>query len=322
MRVGVLPGLSRTVPPLIVGTGKLGSMLPGLHRDRDFAFLDGVRALGLTAFDTAAVYQGGGSERTMGAWIRTRNNRNELFLISKGLHPGRFTGCSRFHASALRRDVEGSLRRLGVDQIDLYLLHRDSPEEPFEPVMDELAHLVKTGKLAAFGVSNWSHARLGAARRYCTSRGQPQPVASSPHFSLLQWVKVPWPGCISIAGPAGSLARAYYTAEQVPVLAWSPLGSGFFSLRNEIAHGTACQLVYGSEANRLRRLRVNALAARRGVPASAVALAYVLGQPFPSSVIVAASSVERMAENLRAVDLQLSPDELRELEVDDAGVSG
>jgi aryl-alcohol dehydrogenase-like predicted oxidoreductase len=89
--------------------------------------LDGLLELGCTAFDTAAMYMGGGTERALGEWIRSRRVADRVTVITKGAHPNLVLGTSRVNPKAIAGDLHGSLRRLGLERIDLYLLHRDDP---------------------------------------------------------------------------------------------------------------------------------------------------------------------------------------------------
>ncbi|HZJ54220.1 MAG TPA: aldo/keto reductase, partial [Myxococcaceae bacterium] len=132
-------------------------------------------------------------------------------------------------------------------------------------------------------------------------------AASSPHFSLVDWARPPWTGSVSIAGSAGREARAFHARTQLPVLAWSPLGAGFLT-SDETGGG------YGSPANATRRERARALARERGWTVAQVGLAYLFSQPFPVSVVVAASTAAKMRENLAAASRRLTPAELEGLE--------
>jgi 1-deoxyxylulose-5-phosphate synthase len=306
------------LPRLIVGTASLGSPLPGplgKGKQQDaLKHLDGLLEIGCTAFDSAAVYQAGGTERALGEWIRTRRLADKVTIITKGGHPNLVLGTSRMSRKALADDLHGSLQRLGLERIDLYLLHRDDEKVPVESLADALAGFQREGKIAAYGVSNWSVARLQAAMDSATSRGLPPLAASSPHHSLFDWVSPPWAGCVSAAGPGGAAMRAFHEKTQLPLMAWSPLGRGFLSPK--ITRGLRpgplqletklCLRTYGSDANFARRERLYALAGQRGVKPAQLALAYVLRQPFPSHAIVAASTAEKMKQNLEAAELQLT----------------
>jgi 1-deoxyxylulose-5-phosphate synthase len=317
---------SKPLPRLIVGTASLGSPLPGplgKGKQQDaLRHLDALLEIGCTAFDTAAMYMAGGTERALGEWLRSRRLADKVTIISKGAHPNLVLGTSRMNRKAIAEDLHGSLRRLGLERIDLYLLHRDDERVPVETIVDTLGGFQREGKIAAYGVSNWTVARMQAAMDVARARGLPALAANSPHHSLFDWSSPPWAGCVSAAGPAGSQMRAFHERTRLPLLAWSPLGRGFLSPKVTPGmkpgplqiEARTCLRTYGSEANFARRERLYALAERRGVKPAQLALAYVLQQPFPASAIVAASTAEKMKQNLAAAELQLTEAEQRFLE--------
>jgi aryl-alcohol dehydrogenase-like predicted oxidoreductase len=299
------------------------ALTPAAGRKAALAHLDALVEAGCTAFDTAAIYQAGGTERLLGAWLARGGPalRARVQLVTKGVHPNPLLpGSSRFSARELTRDLEASLRRLKVERVEVYLMHRDDPRAPFEPLVEALGAWVRAGKVGAWGVSNWGPARLAAADAHARAAGLPPPAVSSPHFSLLDWVRVPWPGCVSLAGEAGAEARAFHARTGLPVLAWSPLGHGFLSDKLEAgkAPGDAALKdavrTYGSEANWARKARCAEVARARGVSPAQVALAWLFHQPFPVSAVVAASTAGRMKSNLEAAALRLTASEVHYLE--------
>lgn len=293
-------------PRVIVGTERMGSVLPIARPDEQtLRHLDALLDIGCTAFDIAASYQLGGTERLFGYWMRSRRNRDRLFLVGKGAHPYPLLKPNRLTPEDLRSDLEDSLRRLATDRIDLYLVHRDSPTVAIEPILEALVGFLREGKILAYGVSNWHHDRLDALDALAKKNGVPPPAASSPQFSLVRWVRPQWPGCVSISGDPS--ARAYYAARKLPVLAWSPLGRGFFS-------GAKRDSVYDSPANASRRARAEELARKAGCTSTQVALAYLYSQPFPVHAVIWSRSVDNMRKNLEATKLRLSEDDLRWLE--------
>jgi len=300
------------IPPILVGTSRLGSVLPdalarGSMRDAELRLLDALVEEGCTGFDLAASYQLGGTERLFGRWMSSRRNRGRLFLVGKGGHPYPGIRPNRLGPGALSADLEASLRRLGTDHVDLYLLHRDHPAAPLEPMVETLAAALRAGKIRGWGVSNWAVPRIEAIREVARQAGLPSMAASSPHFSLVDWVHPPWRGSVSIAGPANREARAFHARTGLHVLAWAPLGAGF--LTSDRTDGT-----YGSPANVARRERVRALAAARGCSPAQIALAYCFSQPFPVSAVVATRTAEKMRRNLEAVAMRLSASEVEALE--------
>jgi aryl-alcohol dehydrogenase-like predicted oxidoreductase len=231
----------------VIGTSHLGSLLG--TPARDIKFLNQVFDAGFHAYDLAASYQLGGTERLFGRWIFERKHRNKLFLISKGGHPVPYLIPNRLTVTALQHDLECSLKRLKTDYLDLYFLHRDHSKADLNAIADFLVSAKQAGKIKAFGVSNWHHERI-----------QQLPIkidASSPHFSLKPWVKPPFHGCISIAGPENQAAQNFYAATQIPVYAWSPL---------------------------------------RGLPSSEIAacISYLASQPFPVHPILGSRNLEHL----------------------------
>jgi aryl-alcohol dehydrogenase-like predicted oxidoreductase len=300
------------IPRIVAGTARLGFVLPDLlagraRRDAELRTLDALVDSGCTAFDLAASYQLGGTERLVGQWLASRGHRQKLLLIGKGGHPYPGLRPNRLTADALSADLDASLRRLGVERFDLYLLHRDFPGAPLEPIVETLATAHRAGKIQAWGVSNWTVARIEAIGAVARQAGLPPPAASSPHFSLVDWVRPPWTGSVSIAGAANREARSYHQRTQLPVLAWSPLGSGFLT-------SGADRGCYGSAANVARRERVRALARERGCTPAQIALAYLFSQPFPVSAVVRASTGDKMREDLAAAAMRLTPAEVEALE--------
>lgn len=297
-----------TLPPLVVGTSSLGSVVPDAlassrAREETFAYLDRVVEAGCCAFDLAASYRAGGTERLFGAWMASRRNRDALVLVGKGCHPLPLVEPRRLTARALEEDLHGSLRRLRVERIDLDLLHRDDPRAPLEPIVGALRRAYDAGKIGAWGVSNFDLERLRAVAGAAERAGLPKPAASSPHLSLFEWVRPPFTGCVSVAGDAGRAARAFHAASKLPVLAWQPLGAGFVAGRAPKA--------YASDANRARLRRAERLARARDATPAQVALAFLFRQPFPVHPVVASRSVENLRRDLAAADLPLSPEDLR-----------
>jgi aryl-alcohol dehydrogenase-like predicted oxidoreductase len=313
---GVFPG---GMPRIVVGTSRMGRVFPNpllaaSDREREFELLDGIAGLGCTAFDLAASYQVGGTERLIGAWIASRRNRDRLFLISKGGHPYPIVRPHRINSGALSADLHASLRRLRTDRIDLYLLHKDDETAPLEPILETLTSFQRQGKVDAWGVSNWKHPRIRALAALARSAGVPSVAASSPHFSLLEWERAPWRGSVSIAGAANAEARAYHATEHLPVLAWSPLGGGFFSPHQRGLARWRILRSYGSPSNTARKERAEALARKYACTPAQIALAYLYHQPFPVFAVVAASTVQHMKSNLEATTLRLPPGDIRWLE--------
>ena len=216
-------------------------------------------------------------------------------------------------------DLYDSLARLKTDYIDLYLLHRDDPNVPVEPIIDALNEHVRAGRIHAFGASNWSHARIEAANAYARANGLEPLIASSPQFSLADSMDEPWPLCVSISGSTGKAARGWYAQTQMPLLIWSPLASGFFTgkFRRDNLHlfgerewDEVVVRSYANEPNFQRLDRANTLAAEKGLSAAQVALAYVMNHPMNTFVVVGPHSAEKFKANIEASEVRLTPQEM------------
>lgn len=319
MQYGQIPGVTKPVARLIQGTVMIGSD----KFDYSFALLDDILALGGNTFDAAHVYGNGDNERTLGCWIEERGVREQIVLITKGAHHNRDR--HRVTPFDITADLHDSLARLRTGYIDLYLLHRDDPSVPVGPIVEVLNEHLAAGRIHAFGGSNWSHHRIAEANAYAAAHGLTPFAVSSPHFSLAVQVKEPWDNCVTLTGDANAAARAYYQANNIPLLTWSSLAGGFFSGRfqpDNLESFTAyldrlCVQSYCYPENFARLERTQTLAAQRGVTVAQVAMAYVLAQPFTIFPLVGCANGAEYAANAAALDVVLTPAEIAWLEQGD-----
>jgi len=319
MRYGEIPGIDKPVARVVQGGTMIGS---DLDEAKSFTLLDQVYELGCNTIDTAHVYSGGNSERVIGRWIQERGLRDKLVIITKcAAHSQDRRRMTPFDITS---DLSDSLARLKTDYVDLYLLHRDDLSVPVEPIVDVLMEHRRAGRLRAFGASNWSHQRIEAANAYAGANGLAPFVASSPQFSLADSLDEPWPLCLTISGPGEAAAREWYTQTQMPLLAWSPLASGFFSgrFRRDNLHtfgerewDRVCMRTYASEVNFQRLDRAASLAAEKGLTAAQVALAYVMNHPMNVFAVVGPSSGEKFKANVEACEVRLTAEEMAWLDL-------
>ena len=319
MRYGEIPGLNKPVARVVQGTTMIGS---DLDEAKSFALLDQVFEMDCNALDTAHVYSNGNSERITGRWMQARGLRDKIVIITKGA--AHSEDRRRMTPFDITSDLHDSLARLKTDYIDLYLLHRDDPGAPCEPIIDLLNEHRQAGRFRVFGASNWSHQRIEAANAYARANGLEPFVASSPQFSLADSLDEPWPLCFTISGPREAAAREWYAQTQMPLLAWAPLASGFFSgrFRRDNLHtfgerewDRVCVRAYASEANFQRLDRAGILAAEKGLTAAQVALAYVMNHPLNLFAVVGPSSGERFRLNVEACEVQLTLQEMAWLDL-------
>ncbi|MBK9780234.1 MAG: aldo/keto reductase [Anaerolineales bacterium] len=314
MQYGEISGINKTVARIIQGTTMIGS---DLNESESFALLDQIYELGGNTLDTAHIYGGGKSERVIGRWLQARGLRDNMVIITKGgAHSEDRRRMTPFDVTA---DLFDSLARLKTDHIDLYLLHRDDPDIPFEPIIDALNEHQQAGRIHAFGASNWSYQRIEAANAYAKANGLKSFVASSPQYSLAESHTEPWPMCLSISGKEGSEARNWYAKTQMPLLVWSPLASGFFSGKfrrdnlNEFGEREWDEVVvrtYAKEENFQRLDRAATLASEKGVTIAHVALAFVMSQPMNMYSVVGPHSAGKFKANIEAADIKLTMQEM------------
>jgi aryl-alcohol dehydrogenase-like predicted oxidoreductase len=261
--------------------------------DRGAELLDRYVAAGGRALDVANVYQDGAAARAVGRWLAGGTSRRPA-LYAKGCHS------PHCRPDLVAAEVDHARTLLDVEQIDVFLLHRDDLSFPISAWAQALTAEVHAGRIGAFGVSNWTLERAAELRAQLD--GADGLHAFSNHFSLARMVSPPWPGCLALSADdlraVGELGMT--------VLAWSPLARGFFA-GGDTPH-------WDTPENRARRERAGQLGARLGCSASAVALAYILHQPDHVLPVVGTRSEAHLDEALGAAAIQLSPDELAWLE--------
>jgi len=317
MQYGALDGISQPISRVVQGTGALIEM----EETQSFTLLDAVFEAGINAFDTAHVYGYGTVERVLGQWLHERGLRDRVVIIDKGAHHS--LDRKRVTPFDITSDLHDSLARLKTDYIDIYILHRDDPTQPVGPIVEILNEHQRAGKIRVFGGSNWSHGRIRDANAYAAAHDLTPFAVSSVAFSLAEMIHEPWPDCISIAGDVGAAARAWYTEQAIPILAWSSLAGGFlsgrFTAENVAAFTNEADLralhAYGSEANFRRLARARELAAERDVTLAQIAVAYVLNQPLDVYALIAPVNRTEVAQNIAAAELRLTPDELAWLDL-------
>jgi aryl-alcohol dehydrogenase-like predicted oxidoreductase len=306
MQTTTFAPLDREVGRLVLGTTWFDPAEQRAASD----VLDVFAELGGTIVDTAENYGGGKSELVIGRWLRETGRRDRTVILSKGAHP--YDGRPRVDPASIHEDLMGSLDRLDVETIDIYLLHRDDESVAVGPIVEALnAHCAK-GRIRTFGASNWSTARLDEAAAHAAGHGLDGFTSSSVQFALAEPAAPPWPLCISGRDPQ---SRAWYARTRLPLFAWSSQAGGFFAATDDGSPDAERDRVYGTEANRDRRRRAAELAGRLGVGAPEVALAWVAAQPFPILPVVRTRRHAHLAACAAALDLQLDAETLRWLDL-------
>ena len=316
MEYGRISGIDKPVSRLVQGT----IMCQTDKQAEVNTLLDAVYAQGINTFDTAHVYGDGECERAVGRWIHTRGLRDQVVLIGKGAHHN--ADRQRVTPFDISADIYDSLARLQTNYIDLYLLHRDDPTVPVEPIIDRLYEHQVAGHILAYGVSNWSYERIATANTYAQTQGLLPIIASSPNFSLASQAKPPWPGCVSISGSIGKAARQWYGKHRLALFTWSSLAGGFLSgrftpdnLESFTNYLDRISIdVYCFDENWEKLARVKQMATEKGVSVAQIALAYVLNQPLDIYALIAVYNAPEASDSTKAIDIKLTPAELSWLE--------
>ncbi len=318
MKYAEIPYVGKKVSRIFFGT----AMPLFLSGGDGNALLDASLAAGVTAFDTARNYAE--AESTLGKWIRERDVRERIVLLSKGAHPEK-SGRKRISEREIREDFAQSARDLNTDYIDIYLLHRDDPDVEVGEIVELLNSMHSEGKIGAFGGSNWTHERIEKANEYAYAHSLIPFTVSSPHFSLARQTGDPWGGnCVSISGPENREAREWYEKNQMPVIAYSSLGRGLFSGRvkgndPEKAAGVLDDVAvkgYVSLDNLERLRRCEKLAKEKGLSVAQIAMAWVYCQKMNTFAVVSTSNPKRMEENTAALSITLTEEEMRYLNLE------
>lgn len=311
----------REISPFIVGTaGKLFSYKPDscgsiAYTDKKEAYhiLDEIWEMGLRSFDCAANY----GEIELGEYLKVRNRINKAVIVTKGCHPSQFR--NRVTPYDLMSDVHDSLVKLHRDFIDIYLLHRDDPAVPVEEIVTALDKLHREGKIGVYGGSNWTVERIKEANKFAGENGMQPFTVSSPNYSLAHQVADPWGGgCTTLTGPEHAEDRAWYLEQQMPILAYSALGRGFFAgafKSDEYEKADEVMDCYGRKGyvckeNFNRLARAEQMAKKYRCSVAQIALAWIFSQKLNVIPVLGGGSIGRFAEGLEAVKIKLTEEEI------------
>lgn len=267
--------------------------------------------LGINFFDTADMYSLGASEQVTGQLLRELARRDEVVIATKVFSPmgpgPNERGLSRAH---ILNSIDGSLKRLGLDYVDLYQIHRYDPDTPIEETLQTLHEVVQAGKARYIGASSmyaWQFARM---LHVSQAHGWARFVSMQNHYNLVyrEEEREMLPLC---------------HAEGVGIIPWSPLARGFLAGNRTRTEDTAtmraqtddfAQAMYYRENDFAVVDQLKQVAAARGVSPAQVALAWVLAQPGVTAPIIGASRIEQLNELGTALSIKLSEDECRTLQ--------
>ncbi|MFD4006712.1 aldo/keto reductase [Brachybacterium paraconglomeratum] len=302
MAYGSISGVDKQVSRLVMGCDNQMNLA---HAS---AMFDAFFEMGGTTFDTAFIYGGGYIEKLVGQWVRNRGVREDVVMITKGAHT---PDCD---PESLTRQLEESLERQGTDYADLYMMHRDNTVIPVGEFVDVMDEHLRAGRIRAYGGSNWTPERVDEANAYAKANGRTGFTILSNHFGLAEALDVPWEGCVHATDPA---SKEWLTDRGIALLPWSSQARGFFTGRAHPEDRSDAELVrcYYSDENFERLARAEELGAERGVPATAIALAFVLHQQFPTFALFGPRSIAEMRSSTLGLGVELSAQEMAWLDL-------
>ncbi len=305
MLYGEARGIDKPMSRVVMGCDNQSSM------PHAAAMFDGFFEAGGNAFDTAYIYGGGQKEELLGQWMKDRGVRDEVVLISKGAHsPNCFP-------DKITSQLHESLERLQTDHADIYFMHRDNLEVPVGEFVDVLNEHKDSGRITAFGGSNWSIERVVEANAYAAKNDKTGFSVLSNNFSLARMVEAVWDGCLAASDPD---YRHFLEEEQLALMPWSSQARGFFLVgrahpdKRDDEELVRC---WYCDDNFQRLERVNEMAQQRGVLPINIALAYVLCQPFPTFPLIGPRTLEELRTSLPALGVGLTEEERRWLNLED-----
>lgn len=279
-----------------------------------FRLLDAFVAGGFNLIDTADSYsrwapghQGGESETVIGRWIARRGRHDDVVIATKvGSDMGLGYKCLR--RDYMLRAVEDSLRRLGVDAIDLYQTHWDDEKTSFDETLEALALLVQQGKVRAIGASNLTADRLALALAASRRHGYPHYATLQPHYNLYERA--------SFEGPLQDMC----VREHLGVITYFSLAAGFLTGKYRSSADFAKSVRGGGMHKMLNPRGVRILAALdaaavhyAGTPAQ-IALAWLMTRPAVVAPIASATTIAQLEELMAAANIALAADTLRALD--------
>lgn len=274
--------------------------------------LDGYVAAGGNFIDTADVYSawvegnaGGESETILGRWLAVRGNRDKVVVATKVSQHPQYSGLSAANIAAA---ADASLLRLGTDYIDLYYAHFDDEKTPLEETVEAFDKLVRSGKVRAIGLSNYTASRIEEWFRIAREGGYALPVALEPHYNLV----------VRINYETNLLPVA--RRENLAVFPYYSLASGFLTGKYRSSADAEGKARQGDVAPYLNDKGyalidvLDAIAKAHRVSIATVSLAWLLKRPQVTAPIASARTAEQLPALISATRLSLSDEEMNALD--------
>lgn len=270
--------------------------------------------LGINFIDTANAYNKGGAETVLGRILKDYR-RSSYFLLTKVWGTmGKGPNDRGLSAKHIKEQCEASLKRLGMDYVDLYMCHRPDPATPVEETVRAMEDLARQGKIIYWGVSEWTAKQIVEGNAVAKDVGARRIGVNEPRYSLMY--RHPeletFPACLEqgvgnvvfSALAHGMLTGKYKPGQEAP--------AGTRAASDDT--NSVIKRLYWSEENKQKAQRFAEIAGEMGVKPASLALAWVLRNPAVTSAIIGATRVEQIEENVKAVDICIPDEVLKELD--------
>ncbi|WP_374034153.1 aldo/keto reductase [Bdellovibrio bacteriovorus] len=292
---------------LKIGTYSLGGWTTFGGTVKDFTSVRSILRLayeaGINFFDIADIYAKGESERIMGGALKDFP-RHELVISSKVFWPMsediNDKGLSRKH---ILESVNKSLQRIGTDYLDIYFCHRYDPETPVEETVRIMDDLIHHGKILYWGTSEWTAEQIQEAIDICDKGGYYKPQVEQPQYNLL------------VRDKFETNVQPKAQQHGMGLVTWSPLASGMLTGKYDkgVSEGRLSRIdwlkdTFYTEKNSQRVWELKGIADKLECSRTQLALAWTAAQPGVSSVILGATSIEQLQENLGALKVEITPE--------------
>lgn len=313
MKYNQLTNTDLSASVICLGTLEMGSII---EDNASSHMLEAYLDHGGNFLDTAEVYanwlpiEPSSSERFLGKWMKERAIRSHIILATKGGHPKiEAKDISRLFPEDIKVDIEGSLSRLNTDYIDLYYLHRDDLSLPVENIIETMESHVRRGDIRYYACSNWTLPRIEQAQQYAKKKGYVGFVAVQNLWNLAQ------------INPESMTDKTLVVSDQsmtnwheetkIAAIPFSSQANGFFSgkyKRGELTDSIIESNVYKryfNDINFKRLEKVQSMAKKMDSTPNQIALAYLLGHPFPTFPVVGCKKKEHLLDSLGAAEISL-----------------
>lgn len=309
-----LNGTDIKVSKVALGTATFGK---DADEKTSFAVMDRFLENGGNLIDTAVMYadwlpgEKSSSEKTIGKWLKSRGNRKEVIISTKGGHPQwDKMEISRLSESDIMNDIEKSLTNLQTDYIDIYFLHRDDKSIPVGDIMDVLHKIVSSGKARSIGLSNWCTERIDEANEYCKAKGISPITSSQIQFGIAH----PNPDKIDPTTEFMSKeAFEYYKNAGLNLLSFSSQSGGYFFMQNEDGSPKANPF-YDNEKSREMFYKVKEMSKKYSCSVGAVIVSALSSNPYFNTIpIIGCMTEGQVDDSMAGLNIKMSDEDIKAL---------